>query len=88
MIGYGWHGGGGGWGAWVFMAVMLAVVCVAIIAAAVMLVRYRTDQHSPTTPTRTPTGDRDSALQILDERFARGEIDAEEYTHRRDLLRS
>jgi uncharacterized membrane protein len=26
--------------------------------------------------------------QILDERFARGEIDIEEYTRRRDLLRS
>lgn len=84
MFGYGWHDGGWGWGAWVFMAVMLAIVCVAIIAAVVMLVRYRTDQHPPP----TPTGDRDSALRVLDERFARGEIDAEEYTKRRDLLRS
>ena len=27
-----------------------------------------------------------NARTILDERFARGEIDAEEYTRRRDLL--
>jgi putative membrane protein len=30
----------------------------------------------------------DQALRILDERFARGEIDADEYNQRRDLLRS
>lgn len=29
-----------------------------------------------------------SAMEILDQRFARGEIDADEYTKRRDLLRS
>lgn len=28
------------------------------------------------------------AERLLDERFARGEIDADEYTHCRDLLRS
>ncbi|HVB51408.1 MAG TPA: SHOCT domain-containing protein [Acidimicrobiales bacterium] len=28
------------------------------------------------------------ALRILDERFARGEIDAEEFTKRRELLKS
>lgn len=32
--------------------------------------------------------DRRSSEQILDDRFARGEIDIEEYTRRRELLRS
>jgi putative membrane protein len=31
---------------------------------------------------------RPSSEQLLDERFARGEIDIEEYTRRRDLLRA
>jgi uncharacterized membrane protein len=33
-----------------------------------------------------PTGGRSAALKILDERFARGEIDEEEYKRRRALL--
>jgi uncharacterized membrane protein len=33
------------------------------------------------------TSSEDDALRVLDTRFARGEIDAEEYTSRRDLLR-
>ena len=39
--------------------------------------------HSPTAP--PPTAD---AERLLAERFARGDIDVEEYTMRRDLLRS
>lgn len=30
----------------------------------------------------------DEAMRLLEERFARGEIDAEEFTRRRELLRS
>ena len=33
-------------------------------------------------------GHEDSARRILDERFARGEIDAEEYRQRREILES
>jgi putative membrane protein len=33
-------------------------------------------------------GERSDPERLLDERFARGEIDADEYRQRRDLLRS
>ena len=33
-----------------------------------------------------PSAPLDQALRILDERFARGEIDVDEYNHRRELL--
>ena len=85
-MGYGWHSGGGwGWGAWLFMAVMMVLFWGAVVTGIVMVVRYGRDRHGAPPP--TPGGDGDSALRILDERFARGETDADEYSHRRDLLR-
>ncbi len=68
-------------GAWIAMAFMMVVFWGVVVTAIVLLVRgFRTqDDGAPTT--------RD-AVRILDERFARGEIDADEYRQRRDLLRS
>ncbi len=82
-MGYGWDGGGWGWGGWVFMAVMMVLVWSAIVGGVVMLVRYGRERHAP-----PPPEGNDRARQVLDERFARGEIDADEYTRRRDLLRA
>ena len=86
-MGYGWDGGGWGWGGWVFMAVMMVLVWSAIVGGVVMLVRYSRERHAPPPPPSPPEGN-DRARQVLDERFARGEIDADEYTRRRDLLRA
>jgi putative membrane protein len=61
----------------VFWGLVAAVVVYAIRATS----RGREGAGSP------PRRD-DAALRILDERFARGDIDAEEYTQRRDLLRT
>jgi putative membrane protein len=66
---------GYGWGGWLFGAVMMVGVWVLIFWAVVSLVRRPESQ--PTTRT---------AQQILSERFARGEIDADEYARRRDAL--
>lgn len=87
MMGYGWNGGGWGWGAWVFMSVFMVLFWTAIAFGVVMLVRHNGGGRSSTSQPLTPPDGFSGALRILDERFARGEIDSEEYTSRRDLLR-
>jgi len=53
----------------------------------VALVRALRRQDQPRSAEPMQAGVSDAnARTILDERFARGEIDAEEYTRRRDLL--
>lgn len=73
---------GYGWGAWLMMFPMMIVFWGALIWVIIVAIRHSGGQNSG--------GDsrRRDALQILDERFARGEIDAEEYRSRRDALRS
>ncbi len=80
-----WNGGGWGWGAWVAMAFMMLVFWGAI--AAVVIVAIRSWGHRPEGTAAGATNSEDDALRVLDTRFARGDIDAEEYTSRRDLLR-
>lgn len=82
---YNWNGGWG-WGAWLAMGFMMLVVWGSIVAVVVLLVRGTGGiSRAPAAP---PGEAGDQALRILDERFARGEIDADEYRSRRDLLRS
>jgi putative membrane protein len=79
-----WYGDGmGGWG-FALMAVSTVVFWGALIAGGVALFRYlnRTTAKPGTSETR-PTPE-----QLLAERFARGEIDDEEYRQRLDTLRS
>ncbi|WP_206797032.1 SHOCT domain-containing protein [Amycolatopsis sp. MtRt-6] len=58
------------------MLVLMALVLAALVALVVVLAR-----RAPQPPTPG-----DTARRILDERFARGEIDQEEYERRRDAL--
>lgn len=88
-----WHDGMSGWG-YGFMAISMLLFWGLVILAGVALVRYliRADQRSggsPTTPTAPPTVPRtgSSAEDVLAERFARGEIDTEEYERRLATLR-
>ena len=78
----GWYDGGAGWGGWVLMTLTMLVFWTLVVVGGVALYRSlrQDDRRSPT--------DGGSAERLLDERFARGEIDAEEYRQRRDLLRS
>lgn len=72
-------------GHWIGMAIFMVVFWGAIAALVVLLVR-----NVGTRPD-APTGGGDAtdrAQDILAERFARGEIDEEEFTRRRALLRS
>lgn len=84
---------GPGWGHSLFGLVLFLIVVAAAITVVMLLVRswdasrrhvHVGAQGGATAPPRVPN----DALRILDERFARGEIDAEEYTTRRTLLRS
>lgn len=81
----GMHGGGWGGGQWIVAIAMMALFW-AVIAALVIAVLHsgRGPRHDQYTTNRSST---DEAERILHERFARGEIDADEYTRRHDLLK-
>jgi putative membrane protein len=66
---------GGGW--WWVMGIGWLVFLAAIVVLVVVLTRQ----------VRGPVSTRRPAHDVLDERFARGEIDEEEYRRRRDALR-
>ena len=80
---YGHHGmmWGGGWGGMLFGLVMMLLVIAAIVAVVVLVVRLLGGAGSSIARLsgKTPT-------DILEERFARGEIDAEEFEERRRVL--
>ena len=78
-------GWGGGWFGMIFGLVFMILVLALVIAVAVLLVRWlggpwqATTSQPPQQPVRTP-------LDIFKERFARGEIDKEEFEERRRIL--
>jgi putative membrane protein len=67
----------GGWG-WLWIALIVLVI--------VLLVVWITRRAGPTASGGGGGGD-DDALRILEQRFARGEIDREEFEERRRALR-
>lgn len=74
---------GGGWYGMIFGPLMMILVLAVVIAVAVLIVRSvsgprQAAPHDPP-PHRTP-------LDILKERFARGEIDKTEFEDRRRVL--
>jgi len=79
MYPYGEHMSGWGYALGIIGMVLFWTVLVLAIAAAVRyLDRKRRESFPPPPPT---------AEQVLAERFARGEIDADEYRQRLDTLR-
>ncbi len=74
----GWNGMGGGmgWG-WLFLSVLMVGVVLLVVLLVMVLVRG--SSAGKTDP--RPTG-RSRARGILDERYARGEIDTAEYQDR------
>jgi putative membrane protein len=80
---YGSFGGGMGWGGWVAMGLAFVVFWGLVMGGIVLLVRSVGHSHEVGDE---PLGST-TALRILDDRFARGEIDADEYSRRRQLLR-
>ncbi len=83
--GMGWNNDAMGWGGWIAMALLMVAFWGLIIFAVVAIFRGTTRTTGPTDPS-APAGHRDP-MNTLDERFARGEIDAEDYQTRQALLR-
>lgn len=79
-----WGNGWGG-GAWLMMFPMMLIFWGAVAWVLVVAIRHL---GSPERANPGGAAGRPDAMQILDERFARGEIDAQEYRERRDALRS
>lgn len=71
-------GFGGGWIWWIVGALVVALVIFLIV---------RGTQHHAASHTETMNSDQSAALQILNERYAKGEITDEEYkTKKANLL--
>ncbi len=73
---YGWHGG---WGMMLFGPLFMLLLVVGVVALVIWALR----QHGGVAPSAPPGR---NAVDILKERFARGEIDKEEFEERRRLL--
>lgn len=78
-----WGGDGMAWWGYLLMSLSMVVFWGLLIGGIIALVRYlgRPPEQSQTQPSQ-PTPE-----QILAERFARGELDEEEYRRRLDALR-
>jgi putative membrane protein len=81
---YWYDHGVSGWG-WFAMSVSMVLFWALLITAAVLLFRALGRSHEHT-HTHTPTPATPTPEQILGERFARGEIDEEEYRRRLGAL--
>ena len=77
-----WFGSNGGWGGWLLMTIAMVLFWALIITAVVLIVRYLVSQQ----PTGTSAGSARTPEEVLAERYARGEIDDNEYQRRLALL--
>ncbi len=80
----GWYDGGYGAAEWTAMIVMMALSWAALTALIVWAVRSGRGDR----PRAGRDQDAGRAESLLAERFARGEIGVDEFTERRELLRS
>ncbi len=74
MMGWGYDGWGMGW----FGGLLMVLFWVAVAAGIVLLVRYSVREQG---------GRRSDPLEILKERYARGEISTQEYEERKKKLK-
>lgn len=76
----GWYHDGTGWGGWVLMTIFMVGFWGLVVFALIALFRGTRSGGDWTPERRDP-------IQILYERFARGEIDEDEYHTRSAVLR-
>jgi putative membrane protein len=85
-----WNNGGAHWGLWALAGLTLLIIAGILAWVVVTLMRHQeghpTGYPAPPAPGQIP-GSAANPLHILDERLARGDIDVEDYTHRRAILR-
>lgn len=75
-----WYSNGNSWVGWLVMSLMMILFWGGLIALVVWFVRQpRRQGGDERSPDKSPS-------TILEERFARGEIDEEEFQKRRDTL--
>jgi len=82
----GWYGGGMGGGAWILIG-LFWIALIALIIWLVVRLLPSSGQGRAQTPTAFGPSTSESPLEILDRRFAQGEIDPETYqAHRAALI--
>ena len=74
------NGNGGGW-------IVMLILMILLIALAAVAVWYLVTHSRPQTVGAPSQSARPSAMDLLDERLARGEISPEEYRERKAALR-
>jgi putative membrane protein len=79
-----WDGSGWGWGGWLLMTLSMVAFWGLVIGTLVVLLRGNRS-GGPGAPAKRPV-EHIPAEQILAERYARGEIEEDEYRHRLDVL--
>lgn len=77
----GWYHDGAGWGGWLVMTIAMIAFWAMVIVAVVVLFRGSKVNGQDSSPRQDP-------MAILDQRFARGEIDEDEYHARSAVLRT
>ena len=88
-----WDGGFGMGGGWIFGWIVMIAVVALIVVGIILLVRGlsgRHDQNQIGYPQGPPPGGGapQTGMQILEERYARGEIDREEFLKRKADLQA
>ena len=71
---------GGQWAFWVACGIAFLLIAILVVALLGVMVR---DQVSPST---TPQRERSEAIELLERRFAAGELDEDEFRRRRVML--
>ncbi|MEU9318141.1 hypothetical protein [Streptomyces sp. NPDC048295] len=87
-----WYDGGWSWGGWLIMTAIMVLFWGLVIAGLIALLHYlattrRSHQAGPPPPSAEWGRPSRRAEDLLAERFARGEIDEDEYKRRLALLR-
>jgi putative membrane protein len=77
---------GDGWYGWFFGPLMMILFLAIAVAIVVLIVRWLGGSSSQGSPAPTAAPTRKDAIDILKSRFARGEIEKEEFEEKRRIL--